>query len=126
MRTLGRPHRGFVRRCLQCKMAGWIPSRGDAVPISLKSLLSCGIAAASAMTFSAAQAADPGFCREYAMAAVRQVELSRSILACNRGVGPRWTSDYRVHFDWCVGAPYATVRAERAARTNWMRSCRGM
>jgi hypothetical protein len=83
------------------------------------------LAVASACTISRAQAAEPGFCRDYATAAVRQVELSRSIPACNRGVGPRWTSDYRVHFDWCLGAPFPAVEAERAARTNWIRSCRG-
>jgi hypothetical protein len=72
-----------------------------------------------------AQAADPGFCREYATAAVRQVEVTKSIPACNRGTGPRWTVDYRVHFDWCLGAAPGAVEAERNARTNWIRSCRG-
>ena len=73
----------------------------------------------------AAQAADPGFCRDYATAAVRQVEAARSIPACNRGVGARWTADFRVHFDWCLSAAPAAVEAERNARTNWIRSCRG-
>lgn len=72
-----------------------------------------------------AQAADPGFCREYAAAAVRQVELARSVPACNRGTGARWTTDYKVHFDWCLTAPPLAVEAERNARTNWIRSCRG-
>ena len=72
-----------------------------------------------------AQAAPAGFCRDYATAAVRQVELSRSIPACNRGVGPRWTTDYKVHFDWCLGAAPEAVEAERNARTNWIRTCRG-
>ena len=75
---------------------------------------------------SAAQAAPPGFCRDYARAAVSQVETTRSIPACNRGVGARWTADYRVHFDWCLGAAPGAVDAERAARTKWIRSCRGM
>jgi hypothetical protein len=74
----------------------------------------------------AAQAAPPGFCRDYAAAAVRQVELARAIPACNRGAGPRWTTDFKVHFDWCLGAPPGAVEAERAARTNWLRHCRGM
>jgi hypothetical protein len=74
----------------------------------------------------AAQAASPEFCRDYAIAAVRQVQLERSIPACDRGRGPRWTSDYRVHFSWCLGAAPAAAMAERAARTNWLRSCRGM
>jgi hypothetical protein len=74
----------------------------------------------------AAQAAPPGFCRDYATAAVRQVELARAIPACNRGAGPRWTTDFRVHYDWCLGQPPGAVEAERAARTNWLRHCRGM
>jgi hypothetical protein len=74
----------------------------------------------------AAQAAPPGFCRDYAAAAVRQVELARAIPACNRGAGPRWTTDFRVHFQWCLGAGPDVVEAERAARTNWLRHCRGM
>jgi hypothetical protein len=73
----------------------------------------------------AAHAANPGFCRDYAAAAVRQVELARAIPACNRGAGPRWTTDYRVHFQWCLGAAPGVVVAERAARTNWLRTCRG-
>jgi hypothetical protein len=72
-----------------------------------------------------AQAANPGFCRDYAAAAVRQVELARAIPACNRGAGPRWTTDYKVHFDWCLGAGPNVVADERMARTNWLRRCRG-
>jgi hypothetical protein len=83
------------------------------------------VAAAFAMPLSAAHAAGPEFCRDYATAAVRQVELARSVPACNRGVGARWTAEYRVHLDWCLGAPPAAVEAERNARTNWIRSCRG-
>ena len=74
----------------------------------------------------AAQAAAPGFCRDYAAAAVRQVELARAIPACNRGAGPRWTTDFKVHFDWCMGAAPGVVEAERTARANWLRHCRGM
>lgn len=81
--------------------------------------------ALAALAPLAAQAANPGFCRDYATAAVRQVQLARSIPACDRGTGPRWTTDYRVHFDWCVGAAPAAVEAERNARTNWIRSCSG-
>lgn len=88
-------------------------------------LLAC-VAAGLSMTFSAAQAAGPEFCREYATAAVRQVEVARTVPACDRGHGPRWTTDYRLHFDWCLSAAPAVVEAERAARTNWIRSCRGM
>ena len=91
----------------------------------LTSPLACGVAAAVAITLGAAQAAPPDFCRDYAAAAVRQVQLARSNPACDRGTGARWTSDYRVHFDWCLGAAPGVVEAERAARTNWIRACRG-
>jgi hypothetical protein len=73
----------------------------------------------------AAQAAPGPFCRDYATAAVRQVEAARSVPACNRGTGARWTTDFKVHFDWCAGAAPEAVEAERVARTNWLRSCRG-
>ncbi len=94
--------------------------------IGLKLLAVFGALGASMTLLSAVQAAPPGFCHHYAAAAVRQVEVVRSTPACNRGIGARWTSDYRVHFDWCLGAAPAAVEAERAARTNWIRSCRGM
>jgi len=105
--------------------------RGDTMSNNLKSIFACSaavtfIVAASIATFSSAKAAPLDFCRDYATAAVRQVQLTRSIPACNRGTGPRWTSDYRVHFDWCIGADPGAVEAERNARTNWIRSCRGM
>ena len=83
------------------------------------------ISAFAALVPLTAYAAPPGFCRDYARAAVRQVELARSVPACNRGTGPRWTTDYRVHYGWCLGAAAAAVEAERTARTNWIRSCRG-
>lgn len=93
--------------------------------IRSKFLLGCGVVAGCAFAFSAAQAAPEPFCRDYARAAVRQVELARAIPACNRGVGPRWTTDYRVHFDWCLGAPIPAVEEERGVRTRWLQRCRG-
>ena len=93
--------------------------------IGSKFLLGCGAVAAYALVVTTAQAAPLPFCRDYARAAVRQVELARAIPACNRGVGPRWTTDYRVHFDWCLGAPIPAVEEERAVRTRWLRNCRG-
>jgi hypothetical protein len=93
--------------------------------IGWKSLVGCGAVAACAFTVSIAQAAPEPFCRDYARAAVRQVELARSVPACDRGTGPRWTTDYRVHFEWCLGAPIRAVEEERGARTRWIRSCRG-
>ena len=88
-------------------------------------MLAANLAALASLLSPQARAAEPGFCREYATAAVRQVELARSVPACNRGTGPRWTIDYKVHYDWCLGAAPGAVEAERNARTNWIRSCRG-
>jgi hypothetical protein len=89
-----------------------------------KAVLGC-VVGACALTISTARAAPEPFCRDYAAAAIRQVELARSTPACNRGIGERWTVEYRIHFDWCLGAPIPAVEAERRARTNWIRSCRG-
>src|SRR6202142_3045622 len=96
------------------------------MPNGLRLLAAFGTLGASMTIVSAVQAAPPGFCRDYATAAVRQVEIAKSTPACNRGIGARWTTNYRVHFDWCLGADPGAVEAERAARTNWIRSCRGM
>lgn len=93
--------------------------------IGWKSLVGCGVAAGCALALSTAQAAPEPFCRDYARAAVRQVELARSSPACDRGTGARWTTDYRVHFEWCLGAPIPAVEAERGARTRWIQRCRG-
>jgi hypothetical protein len=88
-------------------------------------LATAAIVALAVLAPMAAQAAPEPFCRDYATAAVRQVEAARSVPACNRGTGARWTSDFKVHFDWCLGAALDVVEAERGARTNWLRSCRG-
>jgi hypothetical protein len=95
------------------------------MPTGLKFLAVFGALSASMAVVSAVQAAPPDFCRNYATAAVRQVEVAKSTPACNRGIGARWTTEYRVHFEWCLGAAPGAVEAERNARTNWIRSCRG-
>ena len=92
----------------------------------LRFLAVLGAVSASIAAVSVVEAAPPEFCREYAAAAVRQVEAAKSTPTCDRGRGARWTVDYRVHFEWCLGAPPGVVEAERAARTNWIRSCRRM
>jgi len=85
------------------------------------------IAAAGALlaAATAAQAADPGFCRNYATAALRQVSVARSIPRCAMGaVGARWSPRFEVHFNWCLHAPYAAAGRERDARTAMLRACR--
>jgi hypothetical protein len=69
-----------------------------------------------------AQAADPGFCRAYAEAAVNQVRGALANPACARGIqGTRWSPEHRVHLDWCLTQPIPTAEAERGARTAYLR-----
>ena len=70
-----------------------------------------------------ANAVDDHDCREYAIAAIRQVHKMHEIRACDRGQGTRWSDDWNVHYQWCRGASFEAVGAERDARTNWLRSC---
>jgi len=84
-----------------------------------------GAAALLLAASTAAQAADPAFCRNYATAAVRQVRIALTNPRCAMvAVGARWSPYYRVHFNWCLGAPYAAAGRERDARTYYLRRCR--
>ena len=72
------------------------------------------------------QAADPAFCAGYATAAINQVRGALNNPRCAPGVqGARWSSDYNVHYNWCLGANFAAAGAERDARTAFLRGCRG-
>jgi hypothetical protein len=75
---------------------------------------------------SVAQAAPPPFCRGYASAALNQVRVALAIPRCRGGMeGARWSADFRVHYDWCLGASPAAAAEEREARTIHIRRCRG-
>jgi hypothetical protein len=88
-------------------------------------IVGCGSAFLLSLASSPVQAADPGFCRNYARAALNQVQLALSTPGCRRGLeGARWSSDFRVHFDWCVGASPIAADGERAVRTEHLRVCR--
>jgi hypothetical protein len=74
---------------------------------------------------SGAKAADPGFCRDYAATAVRQFNAAFSVPRCRGGMnGPRWSPEFHIHYDWCLGAPYNAARAEEQARGNYIYGCR--
>jgi len=79
------------------------------------------------LTFlGAAQAADPGFCRQYAQASLNQVRGGLANPGCAGGLqGARWSSDFAVHYEWCLGASYGAAGAERDARTRYLRGCTG-
>ncbi len=72
-----------------------------------------------------ARAADPAFCRPYSQAALNQVRGGLSNPRCAAGLrGARWSSDFAVHYQWCLGVSYADAGSERDARTNYLRGCR--
>jgi hypothetical protein len=90
----------------------------------MKTAIAAGLLLAAAG--HAALAADPAFCTNYSTAAVRQARVAHVTPPCAPGaIGARWTENYRVHYGWCITAPYAAVNAERAMRTAYLRSCRG-
>jgi hypothetical protein len=75
---------------------------------------------------STSQAADPGFCQQYANAALNQVRGGSSNPNCAGGLrGARWSRDYGVHYGWCLGASFAAAGAERDARTRYLKVCTG-
>jgi hypothetical protein len=85
-----------------------------------------GAGLALALAASSAQAATPGFCRDYAHAALNQVHAALSLPACRGGMGgSRWSADFPVHFNWCLGAAPGAAAEERAARGVHLRRCRG-
>jgi hypothetical protein len=75
---------------------------------------------------TAARAADPAFCRQYTQAALNQARAGLSNPRCAGGLqGARWSSDTAVHYEWCLGASFGAAGAERDARTQYLRACRG-
>jgi hypothetical protein len=80
-----------------------------------------------ALTFAAvseAHAADPAFCRQYSHAALNQVHGGLANPRCATGMqGSRWSTDFSVHYQWCLGVSYADAGVERDARTKYLRGC---
>jgi hypothetical protein len=92
-----------------------------------KSLLAglIGSTVVFALSLSSANAAGPGFCGDYARAAVNQVRVALSIPRCRGGMeGTRWSANQRVHYEWCLGAAPSAVEIERARRTEHLERCR--
>jgi hypothetical protein len=74
----------------------------------------------------AARAADPGFCKQYTQAALNQVRGGLANPRCAGGLqGARWSSDFAVHYEWCLGASFGAAGTERDARTQYLRGCAG-
>jgi hypothetical protein len=95
---------------------------GNRLPLMAGFFLS--IFAVSGLT--AAHAADPAFCKPYAQGALKQVRGGLSDSTCApRLQGGRWSTDFAVHFEWCLGASPAAADDERDARTRFLRGCAG-
>ncbi len=67
---------------------------------------------------------DPGFCSAYARTAVQ--ENNQNLRRGCGFTGPRWQSDFRVHYDWCMRqGPGSNAPAfENNARIQALASCR--
>jgi hypothetical protein len=75
---------------------------------------------------SAVHAADPGFCKQYARAALSQVHGGLANPSCGGGLqGARWSSDFAVHYEWCLGASLDVAGTEQEARARQLRVCSG-
>ena len=69
----------------------------------------------------AAVAADPGYCNQYASAAI---EAAGQNLSHHCGYyGPRWAADYQVHYGWCLGQPIPVLANEWHARRVEIEQC---
>jgi hypothetical protein len=76
--------------------------------------------------WTTSHAADPGFRRQYARASLKQVHGALADPACAGGLqGARWSSDFTVHYEWCLGASNGAASAEREARARFLRGCAG-
>jgi hypothetical protein len=90
--------------------------------------LICALAAGAALSFgfaASANAAGHDFCSDYARAAINQVRGAMNNPRClGRMQGPRWSSDWHTHYDWCRGVSRDQAWSERDARRATIESCR--
>ena len=81
-----------------------------------------------ALTFAAmteVRAADPAFCRQYSQAAIHQVRGGLANPRCAAAMqGSRWSTDFSVHYQWCLGVSSADAGSERDVRAKYLRGCR--
>ncbi|MEI9925468.1 MAG: hypothetical protein WDN50_20255 [Bradyrhizobium sp.] len=78
------------------------------------------------LNLTAAQAADPAFCKPYAKAALSQVRGGLIHPACaSHFQGTRWSTDFAAHYEWCLGVSAGDADAERDARARYLKGCIG-
>jgi hypothetical protein len=68
-------------------------------------------------------AASPGYCQYFAKEAVRQFHRYHSIPDCFHGEDWRWNASWSRHYNWCLGAPINTARAQESRRATLLRQC---
>jgi hypothetical protein len=99
--------------------------RGSNMATRLRPLVVSIVSAFLVSGWTAAHAADPGFCRQYARAALNQVRSGLANPRCATGLhGSRWSSDFAVPYEWCLGVSLGAAGDERVARARYLRSCR--
>jgi hypothetical protein len=70
------------------------------------------------------QAGDSEFCHEYANAAIVQVRGALNNAGCRSLTqGARWSSDWRVHYNWCRGTSVHEAETERNIRRGILTRC---
>ncbi len=80
--------------------------------------------AAAALTLAlggTAMAAGPGYCNQYASAAV--IAAGQNLAHHCGYYGPRWAADYNVHYGWCLGAAIPSAAREWRARRLEIAAC---
>ena len=91
----------------------------------LKTVIAASAALVAMTTLTIdAQAANPGFCAEYARSAVAQFHASQRIPGCFRGADARWHANYDNHYGWCLAASYGDAEHERGRRHEALENCR--
>jgi hypothetical protein len=63
------------------------------------------------------------YCHDYATAAV--IKADENLAFRCRYSGPRWITNYVVHFVWCLGAPRPITIRERTLRRRMISACHG-
>src|ERR1700733_14478005 len=73
---------------------------------------------------SPVHAADPDFCRSYARTALVQVRDALANPRYGAGLqGTRWSAEFSIHYEWCLGVSVAAAGAERDACAQLLRAC---
>ncbi len=71
-----------------------------------------------------AWASDPASCKQYARGALVQVRGGLASPRCGAALqGVRWSTEFAVHYEWCLEAEPLTIAAEHEARRKALKGC---